>query len=67
MIDSKAAIEALKEIEHELTEALVGLPGDNVMVSVYNRRIDAIDAAIRALGRVDFFETRPNYLRGQFL
>lgn len=57
MIDSKAAIEALKEIEHELTEALAGLPRDNVMVSVYNRRIDAIDAAIRALGRVDFFET----------
>lgn len=57
MIDSKAAIEALKEVEEELTEALVGLPRDNVMVSVYNRRIDAIDAAIRALGRVDFFET----------
>lgn len=57
MIDSKSAIEALKEIEQELTESLAGLPRDNVMVSVYNRRIDAIDAAIRALGRVDFFET----------
>lgn len=57
MIDSKSAIEALKEIEHELTEALAGLPRDNVMVSVYNRRIDAIDEAIRALGRADFFET----------
>lgn len=49
MIDSKAAIEVLKEIEQELTEALVGLPRDNVMVSVYNRRIDAIGAAIQAL------------------
>ena len=51
MIDSKVAIEALKEIEEELTEALVGLPRDNVMVSVYYRRIDAIYAAIRALGK----------------
>lgn len=57
MIDSKAAIEVLKEIEQELTEALVGLPMDNVMVSVYNRRIDAIGAAIQALGEADRFET----------
>ena len=57
MIDSKVAIESLKEIEEELTEALVGLPRDNVMVSVYNRRIDAIDAAIQALEEVDRFET----------
>lgn len=57
MIDSKAAIEALKEIEQELTEALVGLPRDNVMVSVYHRRIDAIDTAIQALEEADRFET----------
>lgn len=57
MIDSEVAIEALKEIEEELTEALVGLPRDNVMVSVYNRRIDAIGAAIQALGEADRFET----------
>lgn len=57
MIDPKVAIEALKEIEEELTEALVGLPRDNVMVSVYHRRIDAIDAAIQALEEVDCFET----------
>lgn len=53
MIDSKVAIEALKEIEEELTEALVGLPRDNVMVSVYNRRIDAIDTAIQAISEVN--------------
>lgn len=52
MIDSKVAIESLKEIEEELTEALVGLPRDNVMVSVYHRKIDAIDAAIQALKEV---------------
>lgn len=57
MIDSKAAIEVLKEIEQEMTEALVGLPRDNVMVSVYNRRIDAIGAAIQALEEADRFET----------
>lgn len=57
MIDSKAAIEALKEIEQELTEALVGLPRDNVMVSVYNRRIDAIDVAIQAIREVEWFAT----------
>lgn len=57
MIDSKAAIEALKEIEAELTEALVGLPRDNVMVSVYNRRIDAIDVAIQAIREVEWFAT----------
>lgn len=53
MIDPKVAIEALKEIEEELTEALVGLPRDNVMVSVYHRRIDAIDAAIQAISEVN--------------
>jgi hypothetical protein len=53
MIDSKVAIEALKEIEEELTEALVGLQRDNVMVSVYNRRIDAIDTAIQAISAVN--------------
>lgn len=52
MIDPKVAIKSLKEIEEELTEALAGLPRDNVMVSVYNRRIDAIDAAIQALEEV---------------
>ena len=57
MIDSKASIEALKEIEQELTEALVGLPRDNVMVSVYNRRIDAIDVAIQAVREVEWFAT----------
>ena len=57
MIDSKAAIEALKEIEEELTEALVGLPRDNVMISVYNRRIDAIDVAIQAISEVEWFAT----------
>lgn len=57
MIDSKAAIEALKEIEEELTEALVGLPRDNVMVSVYHRRIDAIDAAIQAIREVEWLAT----------
>lgn len=57
MIDSKASIEALKEIEQELTEALVGLPRDNVMVSVYNRRIDAIDVAIQAIREVEWFAT----------
>ena len=57
MIDSKASIEALKEIEEELTEALVGLPRDNVMVSVYNRRIDAIDVAIQAVREVEWFAT----------
>lgn len=57
MIDSKAAIEALKEIEQELTEALVGLPRDNVMISVYNRRIDAIDAAIQAIREVEGLAT----------
>ena len=57
MIDSKASIEALKEIEQELAEALVGLPRDNVMVSVYNRRIDAIDAAIQAISEVEWFAT----------
>ena len=57
MIDSKAAIESLKEIEEELTEALVGLLRDNVMISVYNRRIDAIDAAIQAIREVEWFAT----------
>ena len=57
MIDSKAAIEALKEIEEELTEALVGLLRDNVMVSVYHRRIDAIDAAIQAIREVEWLAT----------
>ena len=57
MIDSKVAIEALKEIEQELTEALVGLPRDNVMVSVYNRRIDAIDVAIQAIREVEWLAT----------
>lgn len=57
MIDSKASIEALKEIEQELAEALVGLPRDNVMVSVYNRRIDAIDVAIQAIREVEWFAT----------
>ena len=57
MIDSKASIEALKEIEQELAEALVGLPRDNVMVSVYHRRIDAIDAAIQAIREVEWLAT----------
>lgn len=57
MIDPKVAIESLKEIEQELTEALVGLPKDNVMISVYNRRIDAIDAAIQAIREVEWFAT----------
>ena len=57
MIDPKVAIESLKEIEQELTEALVGLPRDNVMVSVYNRRIDAIDVAIQAIREVDWLAT----------
>ena len=57
MIDSKVAIESLKEIEQELTEALAGLPRDNVMVSVYNRRIDAIDVAIQAIREVEWFAT----------
>lgn len=57
MIDPKVAIESLKEIEEELTEALVGLPRDNVMISVYNRRIDAIDAAIQAIREVEWFAT----------
>jgi hypothetical protein len=57
MIDPKVAIESLKEIEQELTEALVGLPRDNVMVSVYNRRIDAIDVAIQAIREVEWFAT----------
>lgn len=57
MIDFKASIEALKEIEQELAEALVGLPRDNVMVSVYNRRIDAIDVAIQAIREVEWFAT----------
>lgn len=57
MIDPKVAIESLKEIEQELTEALVGLPRDNVMISVYNRRIDAIDAAIQAIREVEWFAT----------
>ena len=57
MIDSKASIEALKEIEQELTEALVGLPRDNVMISVYNRRIDAIDVAIQAIREVEWLAT----------
>lgn len=57
MIDPKVAIESLKEIEQELTEALVGLPRDNVMISVYNRRIDAIDAAIQAIREVEWLAT----------
>lgn len=57
MIDPKVAIESLKEIEQELTEALVGLPRDNVMVSVYNRRIDAIDVAIQAIREVEWLAT----------
>lgn len=57
MIDFKASIEALKEIEQELAEALVGLPRDNVMVSVYNRRIDAIDVAIQAIREVEWLAT----------
>lgn len=57
MIDPKVAIESLKEIEQELTEALVGLPRDNVMISVYNRRIDAIDVAIQAIREVEWFAT----------
>ena len=57
MIDPKVAIESLKEIEQELTEALVGLPRDNVMISVYNRRIDAIDAAIQAIREVEWVAT----------
>lgn len=57
MIDPKVAIESLKEIEQELAEALVGLPRDNVMVSVYHRRIDAIDAAIQAISEVECLAT----------
>ena len=57
MIDPKVAIESLKEIEQELTEALVGLPRDNVMISVYNRRIDAIDVAIQAIREVEWLAT----------